>query len=54
MDFIAVLLLVASLSGVTALATTDRGAGLDPNGTGVSATSSAVNTDKGLGVDPNG
>jgi hypothetical protein len=52
MDFVAVLLLVASLSGVTALAT-DRGAGLDPNGTGVSATSS-LNTDKGLGVDPNG
>jgi len=52
MDFVAVLLLVASLSGVTALATTDRGAGLDPNG-GVSATSS-LNTDKGLGVDPNG
>ncbi|HEX3070791.1 MAG TPA: hypothetical protein VHX14_19635 [Thermoanaerobaculia bacterium] len=53
MDFVAVLLLVASLSGATALATTDRGAGLDPNG-GASVTSSLVNTDKGLGVDPNG
>jgi len=51
MDFVAILLLVASLSGVATLAT-DRGAGLDPNG-GVSATSS-LNTDKGLGVDPNG
>ena len=53
MDFVAVLLLVASLSGVTALATTDRGAGLDPNG-GISTTSALANTDKGLGVDPNG
>jgi hypothetical protein len=54
MDFVAVLLLVASLSGVTALATTDEGWGMDPNGRGISSTSSAVNTDKGLGVDPNG
>ncbi|MEA2238370.1 MAG: hypothetical protein QOC81_3094 [Thermoanaerobaculia bacterium] len=51
MDFVAILLLVASLSGVTALAATDRGAGLDPNG---SAASALANTDKGLGVDPNG
>ena len=54
MDFVAVLLLVASLSGVSALAASDRGAGLDPNGTGVSHASALANTDKGLGVDPNG
>jgi hypothetical protein len=52
MDFVAILLLVASLSGVATLAT-DEGWGMDPNGTRVSATSS-LNTDKGLGVDPNG
>jgi hypothetical protein len=54
MDFVAVLLLVASLSGVTALAATDRGAGLDPNGSSVTRASALANTDKGLGVDPNG
>jgi len=52
MNFVALFLLLASLSQ-TVSTDTDRGAGLDPNGTSVRS-SSLVNTDKGLGVDPNG